>query len=156
MGPITEATTRLVGEIKAGHAARLSFVKDLKGEVAAMREGFRRANDARVREVAALLAGFRREHKERARTVMALRQEVAADLAGARRAWFGPTPAERRAMAAAKRRAEAERLTQEAAERDRLAGLAMAKEEAIRHQAAQKAEEAKGTEPGPKGHAKKK
>ncbi|MBU4233964.1 MAG: hypothetical protein KJ822_03810 [Proteobacteria bacterium] len=158
MGPITEATTRLVGEIKAGHAERLSFVKDLKREVAAMRQGFRRANDERVREVAALLAGFRREHKERARTVMALRHEVAADLAGAHRAWFGPSPAERRAMAAAKRRAEAEaeRLTQEAAERDRLAALAMAKEEAIRHQAAQKAEEAKVTKPEPTGHAKKK
>jgi len=140
MGPITEATTRLVGEIKAGRAARLSFVKDLKREVAAMRQGFRRQN------------------KERARTVMAMRQEVAADLAGAHRAWFGPSPAERRAMAAAKRRAEAEaeRLTQEAAERDRLAALAMAKEEAIRHQAAQKTKEAAGTEPGPKGHAKKK
>ncbi len=131
MGPITEATTRLVGEIKAGRAARLSFVKDLKREVAAMREGFRRQN------------------KERARTVMALRHEVAADLAGARRAWFGPTPAERRAKAEAAH-------VKVAAERDRLAALAMAKEEAIRHQAAQKAKEAKGKEPGPKGHAKKK
>jgi hypothetical protein len=128
----------LVGEIKAGRAARVSFVKDLKREVATMREGFRRQN------------------KERARTVMTMRQEVAADLAGAHRAWFGPSPAERRAMAAAKRRAEAERLTQEAAERDRLAALATAKEEAIRHQAAQKTEEANRTKPGPKGHAKKK
>jgi hypothetical protein len=114
----------LVGEIKAGRAARLSFVKDLKGEVAAMREGFRRQN------------------KERARTVMALRQEVAADLAGARRAWFGPSPAERRAKKEAKR--------------DRLAALAVAREEAVRHHAAQKAKEVKGTEPGPKGPAKKK
>jgi len=140
MGPITEATTRLVGEIKAGRAARLSFVKDLKREVAAMREGFRRQN------------------KERARTVMALRHEVAADLAGARRAWFGPTPAERRARAEAERRhkAEAERLAQEAAERKRLAASAMTKEEAIRHHAAQKAKEAKGTEPELKGPAKKK
>jgi hypothetical protein len=40
-------------------------------EVAAMREGFRRANDERIREVTAL------------------RQGVAADLEGARRAWFG-------------------------------------------------------------------
>ncbi len=138
MGRITDDMTRLAGEIRAGHAARVSFVKDLKREVAAMREGFRRQN------------------KERARTVMALRHEVAADLAGARRAWFGPSPAERRAMAAAKRRAEADRLAQEAAERDRMAALAMAKEEAIRHQAAPAAKEGKGTEPGPKGHAKKK
>ncbi len=71
MGRITDDMTRLAGEIRAGHAARVSFVKDLKREVAAMREGFRRQN------------------KERARTVMALRHEVAADLAGARRAWAG-------------------------------------------------------------------
>jgi colicin import membrane protein len=130
----------LVGEIKAGRAARVSFVKDLKREVATMREGFRRQN------------------KERARTVMALRQEVAADLAGARRAWFGPTPAERRARAEAERRAkaEAERRAKEAAERDRLAALAMAKEEAIRHHAAQKAKEIKETKPEHKGPAKKK
>ena len=165
MGPITEATTRLVGEIKAGHAARLSFVKDLKREVSAMREGFLHQNAVRLSfikslkgEVATMREGFRRQNKERARTVMALRHEVAADLAGAHRAWFGPSPAERRAMAAAKRRAEAEaeRLTQEAAERDRLAALAMAKEEAVRHHAAPAAKEAKGKEPGPKGPAKKK
>jgi hypothetical protein len=145
----------LVGEIKTGHAARLSFVKGMRQEVATMREGFRRANDERVRDVTALLAGFRREHKERTREVMALRQEVAADLAGARRAWFGPSPAERRAMAAAERRAEAERLAKEAAERDRLAAEAMAKEEAARQQAAHETEEKEST-PEPKGPAKKK
>jgi hypothetical protein len=63
--------TRLAGEIRAGHAARASFIKGLKREVAAMRQGFRRQN------------------KERAHTVMALRHEVAADLEGARRAWAG-------------------------------------------------------------------
>ncbi len=71
MGRITDDMTRLAGEIRAGHAARASFVKDLKREVATMRQGFRRQN------------------KERAQTVMALRQEVAADLEGARRAWAG-------------------------------------------------------------------
>jgi len=71
MGRLTNDMTRLSGEIRAGHTARVSFVKDLKREVAAMRKGFRHAN------------------KERARTVMALRQEVAADLEGARRAWAG-------------------------------------------------------------------
>jgi len=124
MGPLTESMRRLCGEIVSLRGARVSFVKDLK------------------REVVALRAGFRRQNKERARTVMALRQEVAADLAGARRAWFGPTPAERRAK--------------EEAERERLAALAMAKEEAIRHQAAPAAKEAKGTGPEPKGPAKKK
>ena len=71
MGHLTVDMTRLVGEIKAGHAERVSFVKDMRQEVASMREGFRRANQERVREV------------------KALRQEVAADLEGARRVWAG-------------------------------------------------------------------
>jgi uncharacterized protein YukE len=71
MGRLTDDMTRLAGEIRDGHTARQSFVKDLKRVVAEMREGFRRQN------------------KERARTVMALRQEVTADLEGARRAWAG-------------------------------------------------------------------
>ncbi|MBU2028039.1 MAG: hypothetical protein ABIK91_01865 [Pseudomonadota bacterium] len=71
MGHLTDDMTRLVGEIKAGHSERVTFVKDVQKKVAAMREGFRRANDERIQEV------------------MALRQEVAADLAGAHRAWFG-------------------------------------------------------------------
>jgi len=71
MGRITDDMTRLAGEIRAGHAARASFIKGLKREVATMRQGFRHQN------------------KERAQTVMALRQEVAADLEGARRAWAG-------------------------------------------------------------------
>ena len=71
MGHLTDDMTRLVGEIKAGHPERVSFVKDVRQEVATMRAGFRRDNEKRVREV------------------MALRQEVAADLKGAHRAWFG-------------------------------------------------------------------
>ena len=71
MGKLTDDMTRLVGEIKAGHAARVLFGKDMRQEVATMREGFRRAIEERVREV------------------KALRQEVAVDLEGARRAWSG-------------------------------------------------------------------
>jgi hypothetical protein len=71
MGHLTDDMTRLVGEIKAGHAERVSFLKDMGQEVAAMREGFRRVNEKRTREV------------------MALRQGVATDLEGARYAWFG-------------------------------------------------------------------
>ncbi|MBU4143179.1 hypothetical protein KJ590_04265 [Patescibacteria group bacterium] len=74
MGRLTDDITRLVGEIHAGHKARASFVKDISKEVAAMRKGFCRANE------------------ERANEVKALRQEVAADLAGAHQAWFGPSP----------------------------------------------------------------
>jgi hypothetical protein len=52
-------------------------------------------------------------------TVGGMRQEFAADLMGAHRAWFGPSPAERRARADAARRAreEGERQAREAAER---------------------------------------
>ena len=113
MGKLTDDMTRLVGEIKAGHAARVSFGKDMRQEVATMREGFRRAIEERVREV------------------KALRQEVAADLAGARRAWFGPSPAERQAKKEAERRAreqaERERRAQEEAERQRAAEVEEAK-----------------------------
>ena len=77
MGHLTDDMTRLVGEIKAGHAARASFLKDMGQEVASMREGFRRTNEGRTREVTAL------------------RQGVATDLEGAHRAWFGPSPARR-------------------------------------------------------------
>jgi hypothetical protein len=118
--------TRLVGEIKAGHAERVSFLKDMGQEVAAMREGFRRVNEKRTREV------------------MALRQGVATDLEGAHRAWFGPSPADHRA------KAEADRRAREQAERER-----RAQEEAARLRAAA-AKEAKGTKPKPKGPAKKK
>ena len=74
MGRLTDDMTRLAGEIRAGHAARASFIKGLKREVATMRQGFRRQN------------------KERARTVMAMRHKVAADMAGAHMAWFGTKP----------------------------------------------------------------
>jgi len=154
MGHLTDDMTRLVGEIKAGHAERVTFLKDMGQEVASMREGFRRANEGR------------------ARVVMALRQGVATDLEGAHRAWFGPSPADHRAKAEAERRAreqaererraqekaalraqeqeEAERRAREQAERER-----RAQEEAARLRAAA-AKEAKGTEPKPKGPATKK
>jgi len=84
------------------------------------------------------------------KTVGAMCREFALDLAGAHRVWCGPTPAERRAQAEAERRAKAEaEQAKEAAERDRLAALAKAKEEAIRHQAAPVAKEETGR-PGKK------
>ncbi len=159
MGTLTESMTRLCVEIVALRGARLTFVRDLGQNVAAMQADFRRAHHdiaqrtkaerrsfvkALGHEVASLRAGFRRAHKEMARktkaerraavnhlkkTVGGLRREFVLDLAGAHRAWFGPSPAERRA------KAEAERRAKEAAERDRLAALAQAQEEVIRPQA---------------------
>jgi hypothetical protein len=129
MGPLTESMTRLCGEIVALRGARLTFVRDLGREVAAMKADFRRAHSEMAQrtrverqgfvkalghEVASLRAGFRRGHKDMARktraerrysvnhlkkVVAALRREVALDLAGAHRAWCGPTPAELRAKA---------------------------------------------------------
>jgi colicin import membrane protein len=159
--------TRLCGEIVALRGARLNFVRDLGQEVTAMKADFRRAHHDMAQrtkaerrgfvkllghEVESLMAGFRRAHQDMARktkaerraavshlkkTVGGMRREYALDQAGAHRAWFGPSPAERRAKVEGERRAkaEAEQRAKEAAERDRLAALAQAKEEVIRHQA---------------------
>ncbi len=169
MGPLTESMTRLRDEIVFLRGVRLTFVRHLGQDVAAMKAGFRQAHKEMARRtkaerqrfvkvlghgVVSLMAGFRRAHKDMAKktkterreavahlkkTVGGMRREFALDLAGGHRAWFGPTPAERQAQKEAERRArtEAERRVQEEAERDRLAALAMAKEEATRHHAAQ-------------------
>ena len=169
MGPLTESMTRLRDEIVSLRGVRLTFVRNLGQDVAAMKAGFRQAHKEMARRtkaerqrfvkvlghgVVSLMAGFRRAHKDMAKktkaerreavahlkkTVGGMRREFALDLAGGHRAWFGPTPAERQAQKEAERRArtEAEKRVQEEAERDRLAALAMAKEAAMRHQAAQ-------------------
>ena len=112
MGTLTESMTRLCGEIVALRGARLTFVRDLGQNVAAMKADFRRAHNEMARrtkaerqgfvktlghEVASLRAGFRRAHKDMARktkaerraavnhlkkTVGAFRREFALDLAG--------------------------------------------------------------------------
>jgi len=172
--------TRLCGEIVTLRGARLTFVRDLGQDVAAMKAGFRQAHAEMGRrtkaerqgfvkvlghEVASLMTGFHRAHKAMARqtkaerraavnhlkkTVGGMRREFALDLAGAHRVWCGPSPAELQAKAAAERRAKAEAAhIREAGERDRLAALAMAKEEAVRHHAAQGNKEEAGR-PGKK------
>ena len=113
--------------------ARLTFVRDLGQDVAAMKADFRRAHHDMARrtkaerqgfvkdlghEVASLMAGFHRAHKAMARqtkaerraavnhlkkTVGGMRREFSLDLAGAHRVWFGPSPAELQAKAAAAR-----------------------------------------------------
>jgi hypothetical protein len=180
MGPFTESMTRLCGEIVALRGARLTFVRDLSQDVAAMKADFRRAHAEMGRqtkaerqgfvkalghEVASLLAGFHRSHMAMARqskaerraavnhlkkTVGGMRREFALDLAGAHRVWCGPTPAERRAQAEAERRARAEaEHIKAAAERERLASLAMVKEETAQHQGSLAAKEEAGR-PGKK------
>jgi hypothetical protein len=129
-------------------AERQGFVKDLGLEVATMRAGFRQAHKAMARQTKAERRAAVNRLKK---TVGGMRREYALDLAGARRAWCGPSPAELRARAEAERRAkaESEQRARETAERDRLAALALAKEEAVRHQASQAPKEEAGR-PGKK------
>jgi hypothetical protein len=132
-----------------GREERRGFVKALGHEVASLRKGFRRAHKDMARQTKAERRAAVHHLKK---TVGTLRREFALDLAGAHRIWFGPTPAERRAKAEAERRAKAEaEHIKEAAERDRMAALAMAKAEAVRHHAAPPAKEETGRHPKKKG-----
>ncbi|PIU52519.1 MAG: hypothetical protein COS90_11025 [Deltaproteobacteria bacterium CG07_land_8_20_14_0_80_60_11] len=171
--------TRLAGEIVAFRGGRKHFVKVLGHDVFTMLTKFHHAHAQMAqqtrkerrafvrtleRDVAGMQAGFRHAHALMARqtraerraavahlkkTVAGLRLEFVTDIKGAHRAWFGPTPAERRAQEAERRaKAEAEQI-KKAAERDRLAALAMAKEEAVRHHTAPAAKEETGR-PGKK------
>jgi colicin import membrane protein len=189
MGTLTESMTRLCGEIVTLRGARLTFVRDLGQDVAALKADFRRAHNEMAQrtkaerqgfvkvlghEVASLMGSFHRAHAEMARktkaerraavkhlkkTVGGMRRELSLDQAGAHRVWFGPSPAERRAKAEAERHAKAEaeqrakaeaaQRAKQAAERDRLAALAMAKEEAVRHHATHAPKEEAGR-PGKK------
>ena len=116
-------------------AERQGFVKDLGHEVASLMAGFHKTHKAMAHHTKAERRAAVNHLKK---TVGSMRREFALDLAGAHRVWCGPTLAERRAQAEAERRAkhEAEQRSKEAAERDRMAAQAMAKEEAVRHQAA--------------------
>jgi hypothetical protein len=112
-------------------AERQVFVKSLGREVASLMTGFHLAHKAMARQTKAERRAAVNHLKK---TVGSMRREFSMDLSGAHRVWFGPSPAERRAQAEAERRAKAEaEHIKEAAERDRMAALAKAKEEAVRH-----------------------
>ncbi|MBI4715971.1 MAG: hypothetical protein HY760_08565 [Nitrospirae bacterium] len=97
MGRFTEDMTRLHHEIVAMHDVRDAFMKDLheffvkdvREPVSMMRDNFRKAH-------AEMAAGARSDREsfvsELKRTVADFRQEVASDLEGARRVWFGAAP----------------------------------------------------------------
>lgn len=74
MGKIAEDMIRLVQEIRAGHTARKTYVKNLKVSVAQLR------------------AGFRSAHAQMARESMVARREIVNDLLAIRRAWMGLGP----------------------------------------------------------------
>jgi len=128
-------------------AERRGFVKTLGHDVASLRAGFRKAHQLMARQTKAERRAAVNHLKK---TVGGMRREFALDLAGAHRVWFGPTPAERKAQAEAQRRAQAEsERAREAAERERMAPLAMAGEEAMKQPAASEAKEETGR-PGKK------
>jgi hypothetical protein len=181
MGPLTESMQRLCGEIVALRGTRLAFVRDLGQDVATQIAGFHQARAEMAREtkterqsfvksltteVAGMLSGFRRSHKDMARkttaerrTAMAhlkksvegWRRDFAFDLAGAHRAWFGPSPDELQAKAEEehRRRAEAAKRAQEAAEeRERQIARTMASGRTVEQHEAK--EETQSHRPGRK------
>jgi len=124
---------------------RRAFVRTLERDVAGMRAGCRQAHGLMARKTGAERRAAVAHLKK---TVAGLRLEFATDMQGAHQAWCGPKPAERRAQAEAEHRAQAEtEHVKLAAERDRMAALAMAKEEAVRHHAAHQAKEESGRQP---------
>jgi hypothetical protein len=90
MGVLTDDMTRLRGEIGQLDNSLKAFVGDLKEDVVAMRAHFRKAHRQMAKTTAAEREAFVSDLKER---VTRLRSEFAADIAGAHRAWFGPSPA---------------------------------------------------------------
>jgi len=86
MGRLTEGMTRLCGEIVALRGARKGFVKNICHNVAAMRRGFSQARAEMAAKTKKERRAFVADLKGK---VAGLRQELAADLDGARRAWAG-------------------------------------------------------------------
>jgi colicin import membrane protein len=124
------------------------FVEALGHEVASLRAGFRRAHKNMARMAK---ADRRADVNHLKKTVGWMRREFALDLAGAHRAWCGPSPGELRAKAEAERRAkaEAEFRAKEEGEHQRREAETRAKEEAAREPAPPKAKEEAGR-PGKK------
>jgi len=86
MGHLTDEMSRLCGEIVALRGARRSFVHDLTKNVGAMQANFRRTHREMSRKAKAERRAALTNLK---RTVAGMRQEFAADLQGARKAWAG-------------------------------------------------------------------
>ena len=86
MGRLTEDATRLRQEIDAMREARLGFIHGLRDTVSDMRAHFRTAQTEMAKRAAAERAAFVTTVR---RTVAGLRQELAADIVGARSAWLG-------------------------------------------------------------------
>lgn len=122
MGNLTADITRLVGEIEGLRRGRRWLItglkresKDLEEAVSAMRSRFQNEHQQAARETKAerllFVSGL-------TKTVASLLQEFGSDLRGAHRAWYGPSPKERKAIEVEKkRRLEAEQQSKLATER---------------------------------------
>jgi hypothetical protein len=88
MGRLTEDATRLCAEIAGLHDARLGFVQGLRDTVSEMLANFRNAHSEMAKRAGAERDAFVGNLKG---LVAGLRQDFAADLAGARSAWAAVT-----------------------------------------------------------------
>ena len=86
MGVLTDDMTRLKGEIAQLHESLEAFVGTLKPAWLAMKGDFRKAHRQMAKRTAAERAEFVSDLVEK---VAGLRNEFAADIAGAHQAWFG-------------------------------------------------------------------
>jgi len=113
MGPLTAEMSRLCQEIVTLRRQRQAYVRDLAQNVSFMKAEFRQAHTEMAQKERKFRAASLAELKA---AVAGMRRAFALDFKGAHRAWFGPSPAERRTEAEAARRAreEAERLRQQA------------------------------------------
>ena len=100
MGVLTDDMTRLNGEINAARKTRGALMKNLERQAKALRKsvgemqaGFHEARKEMAESTAAERAAF---VADLTGTVAGLCTEVAADLAGAHRAFFGRSPPQRR------------------------------------------------------------
>jgi len=86
MGALTDDMTRLRGEVDAWRSARGDFIKDLKSSITSMLADFSNARS----EMAVALRSARMDFIQNLKSsVASIRSEMAADLAGAHRVWFG-------------------------------------------------------------------
>ena len=104
MGVLTDDMTRLKGEIAQLHDSLEAFVGTLKPAWLAMKGDFNKAHRQMAKKTAAERATFVSGLVEK---VAGLRNEFAADIAGAHQAWCGGTRATARGGRAAGRKSKA-------------------------------------------------
>ena len=140
---LADGESRLEGEIMSLQGRRIELVKDLKcgtgnlcEAVSGMRSGFREdlsriARDGKAERLA-FLAGLKTFVSDLREKVIDMRQDFAADIQGARRAWSGISGGGATAVVEKLRQEQAERRKAEAERRAREEAARKVKEEAER------------------------